>query len=1567
MLATKRNYQKLIIFHKNIQKNNKISLLLKLFIAISVITNVFPKKTTEIAKRNLQSTYSEITLIISGKGTNQILNNNFKPIPYSLEVNSVTTEFNYIINNLSYQNNNKIVMKWNTIIKSCENMFYGLSNITQIDLSNFDFSEVTTMNGMFSGLSKVTKIKFNQKSKTVKNTNLEKIFNGCDLLESIDLSIFDTSLVTNMAYMFHGCYKMKSLNLLDFNTYLVEDMKSMFYGLGLLSSLDLSNFDTSLVTDMSNMFNGCYQLSSLNLSNFKTNLVNDINSMFSFCISLTSINLSNFNTFSVKNMSNLFNGCNSLKEIDLDNIVTNLVTDMSYMFNGCTSLTSLNLIKFSSSLVTNMEYMFGNCVNLKEINLLNFDTSLVTDMKFMFYECNSLINLYINNFNTSLVNNMQNMFSGCHSLISLEVSSFKTKLVKNMANMFSDCRSLTSLDILNFDTSLVTNMKSMFQKCLKLNNLNLQNFKTSSVKKMNSMFYNCESIISLNLSNFDTSLVTSMQFMFYGCKNLKFLDISNFNTSLVKDMNSMFFKCNEITSFNLSHFNTSATQFMGSMFHSCSKLQYLNFYNYKEKETLNIYDLFYKGTENLSFCIKDTEMANSPKLFSEINLINKIFQQNVILDKDICVDKCINYDEYKYEFNKICFKTCPKGSNNNSYICEPIICDKYYNYDKTECINTIPDGFFVNDTTKGTIDKCHPDCRTCDKKETQNNTNCNTCLNSKFLDLGNCLDNCPNNEFIQDPSNTEILSCYCSKNAKCSLCTLESLKYNLCISCNNKDGYYQKENDETNIDKFVNCYKDLELQGYYLNNYIFKKCYLTCKTCDKYGNKTNNNCLECKNNYTLNEEDKNCYENCNYYHYYDSNKNYHCTITDQCIADYNKLIKEKKECINDCSKDNIYKYEYNNICYQLCPENTINSSINNFLCEKIDNYKESEIETEIEEFSKNCSLNDYFIGNCVLNNLSLSQQQEFIKYLIKEIENGYLLDILNQDSNIDLILKDNKVIYQITSTNNQINNNNDEGLSKIVLNECEDSLKIKYNINKEKSLIILKIDYFIDELNIPIIDYVLFNPENNSRLDLSVCNNDNISIYIPVSIEENNLYKYQPSSMYYQNFCFQYEIDLKTDIILSDRKKEFNEQYLSLCESNCIFNYYNNITKTVLCDCKIKLKSTLLSNNDNNIDLSKLLFNFEDINSNSQNIHKCYNILFSSEGLKKNIGSYIILSLFLLLNFQICLLQNKKKYLFNNNTNTNTNKIMNINNNHNEELYLNPPKKNLKRHTLYYDISKNSLKKPFSRYELKNSKSLNSNSNTNNNQSLFNSVLNNIKLEKPKNKINKIKTDMSDTELNSLPFDKAKLFDTRTFCQYYTSLLKYKHIIMLSFFSPFDHFSIAIYRGIFIISIGLFYLINCFFFTVATIHDIYINKKFILAKHLKNIIFSTIIASIIITIIKLIFVPEKFFNEIKNKLPEEANDKIKRKLKCFIYKVSTIFLLMNIFLIFCWYYISIFSVVYKYSQVHLIKALCISYAIFLLYPLIFYLVPGFLRIHSLSTTKNYSECIYKLSKLIQCL
>ena len=57
-----------------------------------------------------------------------------------------------------------------------------------------------------------------------------------------------------------------------------------------------------------------------------------------------------------------------------------------------------------------------------------------------------------------------------------------------------------------------------------------------------------------------------------------------------------------------------------------------------------------------------------------------------------------------------------------------------------------------------------------------------------------------------------------------------------------------------------------------------------------------------------------------------------CTETDNCTGNYNKFIFEKSKCIDKCENDDIYKYEYNNICFEKCPEGTIISSKKNYFC-----------------------------------------------------------------------------------------------------------------------------------------------------------------------------------------------------------------------------------------------------------------------------------------------------------------------------------------------------------------------------------------------------------------------------------------------------------------------------------------------------------------------------------------------------------------------------------------------------------------------------------------------------------
>ena len=167
--------------------------------------------------------------------------------------------------------------------------FYWFSEVTSIDLSALDTSEVTNMKGMFA---------------------------RCSSLTNLDLSNFDTSNVTDMSNMFSECNGLTSLDVSKFNTSKVTDMSNMFYYCNYLTDLDLRNIDTSNVTNMSDMFNKCSGLTNLDVSDFDTSKVTNMDAMFAYCRSLTSLDVSNFDTSNVTDMYGMFCDCPAWNTVD---------------------------------------------------------------------------------------------------------------------------------------------------------------------------------------------------------------------------------------------------------------------------------------------------------------------------------------------------------------------------------------------------------------------------------------------------------------------------------------------------------------------------------------------------------------------------------------------------------------------------------------------------------------------------------------------------------------------------------------------------------------------------------------------------------------------------------------------------------------------------------------------------------------------------------------------------------------------------------------------------------------------------------------------------------------------------------------------------------------------------------------------------------------------------------------------------------------------------------------------------------------------------------------------------
>ena len=148
---------------------------------------------------------------------------------------------------------------------------------------------------------------------------MNEMFRHCEKLIEIDLSNFNTSNVIDMFCMFADCIRLNQINLSNFDTSIVTTMHGMFYRCNSLISLDLSNFITSEVIDMQKMFTDCNKLVSLNLSNFDTSNVEIMHQMFYKCKALVSVNLSNFDFSNVQNYEGMFSDCSSLKYISLLN------------------------------------------------------------------------------------------------------------------------------------------------------------------------------------------------------------------------------------------------------------------------------------------------------------------------------------------------------------------------------------------------------------------------------------------------------------------------------------------------------------------------------------------------------------------------------------------------------------------------------------------------------------------------------------------------------------------------------------------------------------------------------------------------------------------------------------------------------------------------------------------------------------------------------------------------------------------------------------------------------------------------------------------------------------------------------------------------------------------------------------------------------------------------------------------------------------------------------------------------------------------------------------------------
>ena len=572
----------------------------------------------------------------------------------------------------------------------------GLSDVKQIDVTNFDISHVTDMTNMFSGDTNLTKI-IGLSTWNVGNvTSMNSMFAGDTALTNLDSSNWKPLKVTNMAAMFKGCSGLKSITLnWGQSTKNVQNFSEMFSGdsslteINGLSDWDVSNatdfrwmftndtslteinglsgWDVSNATQLYNMFSGDSSLKSMDLSNWKTSKVTDLSSLFNGDTALQTVNMSNMDLENVNNFNSMFSGATSLSKIDFRNTrfldsdkiqspyfnSTYPIVELSgaknvpkFLFDMLKSSKAKTIDLTNTSLasnITDLSTAFYNDQAVEEIDMTGFDTSHITNMSNMFSGDTNLTKIIgLSTWNVGNVTSMKSMFANDNNLQTIDgIGEWNVSNATDMNHMFSDDTALTNLDLSNWKPLKVTNMAAMFKGCSGLKSITLnwgQN--TNNVQNFSEMFANDNNLQTIDgIGEWSVSNATDISHMF-ACINLDSNPSTNYKYNFAQPQ-----YCGSLTSLDLSNWCTGKVTNMEAVFWGQKSLTTVgNFSKWNTGNVTNMRDLF-AGCENLKF--NNTALDNLAK-WNTSNVTNmRALFANMEKQKDLsCVQ---NWDTHNVQ------------------------------------------------------------------------------------------------------------------------------------------------------------------------------------------------------------------------------------------------------------------------------------------------------------------------------------------------------------------------------------------------------------------------------------------------------------------------------------------------------------------------------------------------------------------------------------------------------------------------------------------------------------------------------------------------------------------------------------------------------------------------------------------------------------------------------------------------------------------------------------------------------------------------------------------------------
>ena len=166
-----------------------------------------------------------------------------------------------------------------------QNLFEDCKALQSIDLTNI---EITNTSGIyfsytFHNCSFLKEI-IGLNSLNVENltfNSFESTFRECKLINEIDMSNFQYANITPstscFSYMFYGCENLTSVKLPHLVNDRTKKLEYMFHSCKKLNEIDMTGWDTSNVTSLYSTFESCLALDTLDLTSWDTSKVTSFN------------------------------------------------------------------------------------------------------------------------------------------------------------------------------------------------------------------------------------------------------------------------------------------------------------------------------------------------------------------------------------------------------------------------------------------------------------------------------------------------------------------------------------------------------------------------------------------------------------------------------------------------------------------------------------------------------------------------------------------------------------------------------------------------------------------------------------------------------------------------------------------------------------------------------------------------------------------------------------------------------------------------------------------------------------------------------------------------------------------------------------------------------------------------------------------------------------------------------------------------------------------------------------------------------------------------------------------